>query len=140
MDEINEIQKTFRKLTLKCTRQPIRYQYNVTAGKMNIHKSDSHSIQTNSSVATSNSISPVVGPTACRDFFGTCFNCGCRAHSQNFCPLKECNVCKKWGHADRVCYHRRALTHGLVTTASVAIGPSEARQTPQNSQSSAINS
>jgi hypothetical protein len=49
----------------------------------------------------------------CRDFCGTCYNCGWKAHSQNFCPLKECTICRKWGHAERVCYHRKASNNNF---------------------------
>ncbi len=93
MEDTNE---SFRYLTLKSTRQPIRYQYDVKEGSQGLiqHAKIDHC----SRATTTGSVH--------RDFFGTCFNCGCRAHSQNFCPLKECIVCKKWGHTDRVCYHR----------------------------------
>lgn len=108
---MNKNNETFRKLTLKCTRQPIRYQYNVVAGFLShqIKSPEKTETITSPSITESeNQQSVIVRQTFNnRDFFGTCFNCGYRAHSQNFCPLKECHVCKKWGHADRVCYHRK---------------------------------
>lgn len=39
-----------------------------------------------------------------RDFFGNCYNCGCLRHSQNYCPLKLCSICTKYGHDKRVCF------------------------------------
>jgi len=39
-----------------------------------------------------------------RDFFGHCYNCGCLRHSQNYCPLKLCSICAKYGHDQRVCF------------------------------------
>ena len=39
-----------------------------------------------------------------RDFFGHCYHCGCHRHSQNYCPLKLCNICSKYGHDQRVCF------------------------------------
>lgn len=39
-----------------------------------------------------------------RIFHGHCYNCGCMKHSQNYCPLKMCSICAKFGHDQRVCF------------------------------------
>ncbi len=43
-----------------------------------------------------------------KDFFGVCYLCGYGKHSQNYCPLKLCDVCGRYGHDARVCYFKRS--------------------------------
>ncbi len=115
--------ESIRLLTLKSTRQPIRYQYDVKIGKQVQHLENAGPSESNFCNSgdyrrcmivkraqfsnLNNFNSNLNGNNACRDFCGTCYNCGWKAHSQNFCPLKECTICRKWGHAERVCYHRK---------------------------------
>lgn len=46
--------------------------------------------------------------TGQKEFFGFCYLCGHGKHSQNYCPLKLCEVCGKYGHDARVCYFKRS--------------------------------
>lgn len=43
-----------------------------------------------------------------RNFHGHCYNCGCMKHSKNYCPLKLCSICCKYGHDQRVCFFNTA--------------------------------
>ena len=70
---------------------------------------------------TNGRVTPAGLERSCRDFCGTCYNCGWKAHSQNFCPLKECTICRKWGHAERVCYHRKD-NNSLVSNMNESLG------------------
>jgi len=36
-------------------------------------------------------------------FYGRCFQCQYVAHSQKYCPLRQCQTCKKYGHSEIVC-------------------------------------
>lgn len=36
-------------------------------------------------------------------FFGQCYNCHYRAHSQKHCPLRQCTRCGFFGHSDFLC-------------------------------------
>lgn len=40
-------------------------------------------------------------------FRSHCTWCGETKHSTNYCPLRKCSVCGKYGHVDRVCFCRR---------------------------------
>lgn len=40
-------------------------------------------------------------------FYGSCYHCGHANHSQNYCPLKHCRRCDKYGHGDKVCFLNR---------------------------------
>ena len=120
-------------LTLKYTKQPTQYEVAVSFGaesnalfdhhdhvetefnsemmnhsnqssspKSNLQKRNKLSNHSNiasnsSSNATSNNV------PQCTEFYGTCYNCGYKAHSQNWCPLRQCNQCHGWGHASKVC-------------------------------------
>jgi len=42
-------------------------------------------------------------------FYGHCYHCGYGKHSQNFCPVKLCDLCNKYGHDARVCYFRKKM-------------------------------
>ncbi len=57
-----------------------------------------------------------------RDFFGHCYNCGCLRHSQNYCPLKLCSICAKYGHDKRVCFFNpsRKIWSNVSQSSSVA--------------------
>ena len=35
-------------------------------------------------------------------FFGQCFLCKQSGHSQRFCPLKFCRICRTYGHSCRL--------------------------------------
>ena len=37
-------------------------------------------------------------------FYGSCYHCSCADHSQNFCPLRYCRRCYRYGHSDKVCH------------------------------------
>lgn len=52
-------------------------------------------------------------PTSLRytSFHGACFMCKCMAHSQKFCPLRKCNLCFRYGHAEVSCpYKKKGFT------------------------------
>lgn len=36
-------------------------------------------------------------------FHGCCYYCGYEAHSQMYCPLRWCKVCRHYGHSEAVC-------------------------------------
>jgi cbb3-type cytochrome oxidase cytochrome c subunit len=36
-------------------------------------------------------------------FHGSCYYCGYASHSQMYCPLRWCKVCKQYGHSEAVC-------------------------------------
>lgn len=74
-------------LALKTFNQPFMFNVMVTGGCEDIQFPKPHSANRKT-----------------REFFGTCYHCGCPKHSQNYCILKQCSVCQKFGHADRVCY------------------------------------
>jgi hypothetical protein len=38
-----------------------------------------------------------------------CYKCGSTKHSQNFCPLRFCTVCRDYGHSANVCSRRNSL-------------------------------
>lgn len=142
--------ESIRLLTLKSTRQPFRYKYDVKIGnqfKNNMSEPNDHHLNfvplsswnyfhrthspyfpmsSNFKLATTpqqehninlqdnNKCAIFMGnDRVYRDFCGTCYNCGWKAHSQNFCPLKECTICRKWGHTERVCYHRKASNNNF---------------------------
>lgn len=44
-------------------------------------------------------------------FYGDCFLCSGRHHSQNYCPLRQCSVCHQYGHSKRVCQKYNNNTH-----------------------------
>ena len=37
-------------------------------------------------------------------FFGKCYHCKYSAHSQKYCPLRQCQQCKEYGHSESVCW------------------------------------
>ena len=39
-------------------------------------------------------------------FIGHCFYCDYDKHSQNYCPIKCCIICGKYGHSAKVCFCR----------------------------------
>ena len=41
--------------------------------------------------------------SAAVSFFGKCFYCHYLSHSQKYCPLRQCQRCKRYGHAENVC-------------------------------------
>ena len=41
-------------------------------------------------------------------FQGFCYNCDYPQHSQNYCPLRQCSICKLYGHGEKVCYYAKA--------------------------------
>ena len=43
-------------------------------------------------------------------FLGYCYFCDCPKHSQNYCPLRFCQLCNVYGHSARVCSKNSA--HG----------------------------
>ncbi len=47
-------------------------------------------------------------------FEGECYACGTSGHSQNYCPLKRCETCLHFGHAEKVCmFRRKSVGNGL---------------------------
>ncbi len=38
-----------------------------------------------------------------KTFYGHCYNCHYRAHSQKHCPLRRCARCGLFGHIDLIC-------------------------------------
>lgn len=53
-------------------------------------------------------------------FRGTCCLCQYPAHSQMFCPLRLCRVCKRFGHSEAVCTH--------LTGEAIAVDDEEAEE------------
>lgn len=43
------------------------------------------------------------GPPLNVEFYGRCFRCMYRSHSQKYCPLAHCRRCGNFGHVDAVC-------------------------------------
>jgi hypothetical protein len=37
-------------------------------------------------------------------FFGRCFQCHYMSHSQKYCPLRQCKLCRAYGHSEIVCH------------------------------------
>lgn len=37
-------------------------------------------------------------------FFGRCFQCQYMSHSQKYCPLRQCKLCRTYGHSEIVCH------------------------------------
>lgn len=44
-------------------------------------------------------------------FHGSCYYCGYASHSQMYCPLRWCKVCKQYGHSEAVCARLRPPSH-----------------------------
>ena len=65
---------------------------------------------------------PVSGNLGSCWFFGRCYNCRILGHSQKFCPLRYCRVCKAWGHTDNVCSTRHKFKFPP-RTAKTSIAP-----------------
>ena len=40
-------------------------------------------------------------------FFGKCYQCKYAAHSQKYCPLRYCKLCKSYGHSEMVCWKNK---------------------------------
>jgi hypothetical protein len=83
--------------TPRKAKKVVQTLYNIKLGKDNIvtdgmlgaHGVDGTSISETYSSAPS--------------FFGQCYNCHYRAHSQKHCPLQQCGRCGKFGHSTNVC-------------------------------------
>jgi hypothetical protein len=43
-------------------------------------------------------------------FFGKCFECQYMSHSQKYCPLRLCNHCLNYGHAEITCPSKPPVT------------------------------
>lgn len=39
------------------------------------------------------------------NFTGCCYYCSQPCHSQNFCPIRQCNICLEYGHSSKVCHN-----------------------------------
>lgn len=44
-------------------------------------------------------------------FQGYCYFCDYDKHSQNFCPLKQCKYCFRFGHSSRICKKNPSIVH-----------------------------
>lgn len=54
-------------------------------------------------------------------FFGKCYHCKYSAHSQKYCPLRYCKLCKTYGHSEMVCWLRNeASSEEAALSASLA--------------------
>ena len=54
-------------------------------------------------------------------FFGKCYHCKYSAHSQKYCPLRYCKLCKAYGHSEMVCWLRNeASAEEAALSASLA--------------------
>lgn len=66
-----------------------------------------HPTPGSSTTMTMTDSSGITTPTSVRPkaviFHGECFLCSGRHHSQNFCPLRQCSVCREYGHSHKVC-------------------------------------
>ena len=71
--------------------------YRVERGKQDISLRPirSHSFSTHTNLSTN--CKPAF------NFYGECFYCLYPSHSQKYCPLKQCQKCKKFGHSKTVC-------------------------------------
>ena len=91
------VEKKKINIPLRVTKTPNNFSYSIENGEQeNTYLSERNGVSTRllgSSTSTTN-----------RDFFGHCYNCGCMRHSQNYCPLKLCSICAKFGHDQRVCF------------------------------------
>jgi len=59
-------------------------------------------------------------------FYGTCFNCQYKSHSQKFCPLRRCGACKQYGHADAWCPQTRSFSAAARLPSAAPYSPSAA--------------
>lgn len=50
-------------------------------------------------------------------FFGRCFQCHYMSHSQKYCPLRLCKLCKQYGHSEAVCKKQRQRAQNSSTRA-----------------------
>ncbi len=65
-------------------------------------------------------------------FFGKCYHCKYSAHSQKYCPLRYCKLCKTYGHSEMVCWLRNeasseeAALSAVLAAAEIAAEAAEA--------------
>ena len=59
-------------------------------------------------------------------FFGRCYNCKYAAHSQKYCPLRYCKMCKSYGHSEVVCWMRNDTASPSSRAAIAAAAVAEA--------------
>jgi len=50
-------------------------------------------------------------------FFGRCFQCQYMSHSQKYCPLRLCKLCRQYGHSEAVCKKQRLRAQNSSTRA-----------------------
>ena len=42
-------------------------------------------------------------------YVGQCYLCGCWQHTRWYCPLRQCQICLKYGHVSRVCQRKNKI-------------------------------
>jgi hypothetical protein len=95
-------------LPLRVTKVPSTYSYTIQSGHQ-------------PSVDSPERVKFFHASAGTRVFHGHCYHCGCMKHSQNYCPLKSCQICAKYGHDQRVCYFNTDRT-GRIRTSGAAHG------------------
>ena len=63
--------------------------------------------------------------TSTTTFYGQCYNCHYRAHSQKHCPLSRCSRCGDFGHSDLIC-----ATHPFVKVDHTRVHTDDSRVEP----------
>ena len=56
-------------------------------------------------------------------FFGRCFQCQYMSHSQKYCPLRQCKLCRTYGHSEIVCHKLQPHAQKSSTRGFFSRGP-----------------
>lgn len=75
---------------------PPRKQKRQTGVMYNVHRGQENIVFGVSPAAADIQSRPTTSSAA---FYGQCFNCYYRAHSQKHCPLRWCSQCNTFGHS-----------------------------------------
>ena len=114
-----------------CTLDPPQPTIPPSGGTRMLHKHKYHlDVGTETVVYFSNPVamgkfSQFRNPLQHVSFFGKCYQCKYAAHSQKYCPLRYCKLCKSYGHSEMVCWKRNSMTDEVNPALKACINASE---------------
>lgn len=104
---------------------PPQRMYSLIVGRQRIRlgANDPAPYNLDSSIFTGTALNSV-------SFYGRCFSCQYMAHSQKYCPLRQCQSCKEYGHSEIVCVPSRAPSSFSSSSSPFSPQPTESPAPP----------